>query len=125
MSVIAQIVVIEKIAISDEWLTETSCKADNESAHVLDQNFNGIQLEATQVTEEEGSWSKSSSMSTINLRDQPIIFDEKNYNYHSVKKGLKGSITLQLLTSIQFMALMYQVFIVSTVIGTLLVNHLS
>lgn len=103
-------------------LAKESSATSDETTHSHDQNFESMQIEVTHVIEEEGVWSKSSSMSTISLRDQPIIFNEKSYNTHRSKKGLKGSATFQLLTSVQFLSLMYQVMIVSTIIGALLVN---
>jgi hypothetical protein len=124
LTIILQTIIIEKLAISDEWLNESS-QTSEEEGQMHNQDFKSIQLDITRAVEEEGVWSKSSSMSTINLRDQPIIFDEKSYISHQGKKSLKDSTTFQLLVSFHFLSLMYQVMIASIIIGVLMVNYLT
>ncbi|KAI8366127.1 major facilitator superfamily domain-containing protein [Blakeslea trispora] len=124
MPCLLQIMVIEKTSTLEEWLQP-------------EQNTSSIQgeleLKALSYTrtmpETAGKWSKSSSMSTINL-NQPPVFEKEMKD--TMTLSFKESIFFCLLSSGQFMSLLYQIVAISIIVGTLksallleLENHLN
>ena len=112
-----QIFMIERSTIPESWLEPQLQLQETE----LDgHNFKDMQ----RVKDVEGGlWSKSSSMSTINLRDQPVIFEkESDSNYihgANANKKVKNYAIFRLMTSFHLFALLYQVAVLSAVIGAL------
>lgn len=114
--------VIERSTIPHSWLKSRN-QVDN---HLEDHNFKDMQKEMDVM--EEGLWSKSSSLSTINLRDQPIIFKkESDYNYNqdtSGRRKSKDSTFYRLITSLNLVSLIYQLVVLSAITSALEVRHL-
>ncbi|KAG2196555.1 hypothetical protein INT47_010394 [Mucor saturninus] len=112
-SLLMQLLMIEKSSLPVGWMKS---KSDNETEMGY-HDFKDMQ-QMTNATE-EGEWSKSSSMSTINLRDQPVIFEkDSESNYSRSQKDKKNPI-FHLLKSLHFFSLLYQITILSVVIGAL------
>ncbi|GAA5802520.1 hypothetical protein HPULCUR_007987 [Helicostylum pulchrum] len=116
---ILQLLVIERSTIPHTWL-----KSRNQvDTHLEDHDFKDMQKEMDVM--EEGLWSKSSSLSTINLRDQPIIFKkESDYNYNQDttcghRKSKDCSTFYRLITSLNLVSLIYQLVVLSAITSAL------
>jgi MFS family permease len=97
-----QLLMVEKSKITITW-------SDKQIDEVVDHNYNSLHL-----CVEDGQWSKSSSMTTINLRDQPIISEPEPKNIE---------ITLFfLLSQPRLLVSLYQNFIISIVYSTFKVS---
>lgn len=83
-------------------------------------HFKDMQRELN-IMEEGAMWSKSSSMSTINLRDQPIIFEKEKESSikSSAKVVLQNLLAVRLVRSAEFMACLYQLVAMTTILGAL------
>lgn len=108
-----QILIIERSSLPISWI---QTKTDDE-VKMGDHNFKDMQQVLD--TTEEGEWSKSSSMSTINLRDQPVIFEKESESIYSHCKKDKRNPVSRLISSFHFFSLLYQIIILSIVIGAL------
>lgn len=107
---VIQLLIVERSSLPATWL---QLKSDNEIKM-------GDDLKDSQkLTEEEGEWSKSSSMSTINLRDQPVIFEKESESNYNHCKNEKKIVIYRLITSFRLLSLLYQIIILSIVIGAL------
>lgn len=115
-----QLLIIERSTIPAEWFTSRNRDETNMDCH----EFKDMQREMD-VMEEGGVWSKSSSLSTVNLRDQPIIIykKENEFEFHhsnnSNRKKHKEQSFIRLFTSFNFFSLIYQIIIISSIIGAL------
>lgn len=121
ISFILQLIMIERSSIPESWLEPEL----NESVTEMEShNFKDMQ----KVLDVEGGlWSKSSSMSTINLRDQPVIFEkesESNYSHAAnINKKMKNYIICRLVTSVHLISMLYQIIILGAVLGAVEVNQ--
>jgi hypothetical protein len=98
LNIITQIFVSEKSTLKANWMDQR-----------LDEEICAGEFNSYQINETEGEWSKSSSMSTINLKDQPITDQRTEY-----------PITVfQLLINARVLASLYQLLIAATVTGAL------
>lgn len=108
-----QFLMIERSSLPIDWLQS---KSDDETK-MGNHNFKDMQ-KVTDVMD-EGEWSKSSSMSTINLRDQPVIFEKESESNYNHCKNDKNYTVYRLMTSFHLLSLLYQMIILSIVIGAL------
>jgi hypothetical protein len=115
-----QIFVIERFTIPSDWLETKGTKQVDYEAEIQEHNFKDMQRELD-IMEEGAMWSKSSSMSTINLRDQPIIFEkEKSTSTKSnTKIVFQNLLVVRLVRSAQFMSFVYQIVVITAIIGAL------
>jgi hypothetical protein len=98
LNIITQIFASEKLTLKTNWMDQR-----------LDEEICADEFNSYQINETEGEWSKSSSMSTINLKDQPITDQRTEY-----------PITVfQLLINARVLASLYQLLIAATVTGAL------
>ncbi|CAO3656931.1 unnamed protein product [Mucor hiemalis] len=115
ISFLLQLIMIERSSIPESWLEpELNVSVSELENH----NFKDMQ----KVLDVEGGlWSKSSSMSTINLRDQPVIFEkesESNYIHGAnINKKMKNYIIWRLITSLHLISTLYQIVILGSVFG--------
>lgn len=115
-----QIFVIERFTIPSDWLETKGTKQVDYETEIQEHNFKDMQRELD-IMEEGAMWSKSSSMSTINLRDQPIIFEkEKSTSTKSnAKIVFQNLLVVRLVRSAQFMSFVYQIVVITAIIGAL------
>jgi hypothetical protein len=119
-SLVMQLTVIERSILPTEWL-ETKSKSQQDETKMAGHDFKDMQQRVMDVMEEGGLWSKSSSMTTINLKDQPVIFEkesESNYK-HGASKRIKSFAIYRFFISFHLISLLYQLFILSMIIGAL------
>ncbi|CEP14268.1 hypothetical protein [Parasitella parasitica] len=120
LTLVMQICIVERCTIPSDWLeTKESCQADHRP-EMQENLFNEMQRELN-IMEEGAMWSKSSSLSTINLRDQPIIFEnEKDATMKSTtKEAFQNLLVVRLVGSAQFMSCLYQLVVLSAILGAL------
>lgn len=115
-----QLFVIERSTIPEIWLVSKSDMPDEPAMKDKEPK----QRETLDVME-GGSWSKSSSLSTINLRDQPIIFEKEKETETKPKDSIHDSILFRILTTIAILSLLYQLVVIATILETLKVNFSS
>ncbi|KAG2206334.1 hypothetical protein INT46_003570 [Mucor plumbeus] len=120
LTFIMQIFVIERFTIPSDWLETKGTKQVDYETEIQEHNFKDMQRELD-IMEEGAMWSKSSSMSTINLRDQPIIFEkEKSTSTKSnAKIVFQNLLVVRLVRSAQFMSFVYQIVVITAIIGAL------
>lgn len=112
-SLLMQFLMIERASLPVSWLQSYS---DSETK-MGDHHFKDMQQMPNAT--EEGEWSKSSSMTTINLRDQPVIFEKDSESNYNCSKKDKSYPVYRLLASTHFFSLLYQIIVLSIVIGAL------
>ena len=115
-----QIFVIERFTIPSDWLETKGTKQVDHETEIQEHNFKDMQRELD-IMEEGAMWSKSSSMSTINLRDQPIIFEkERDLSIKSnAKVVFQNLLVVRLVRSVQFISFLYQLVVITAIIGAL------
>lgn len=121
-----QLMLIETSTLPADWMDKSASIASNETQIQSSDFKNNNRNRNLDVMEEGGMWSKSSSMTTINLKDQPVIFEkesESNYK-HGKSSGIdiKTYTIYRLATSSHLISLLYQIIVMSAIIGTLEVN---
>lgn len=123
---IMQLFIIERSTIPEEWLESKSLTLQDETdmkGNSSNEFRNVHHHRETLDVMEGGSWSKSSSLSTINLRDQPIIFEKENAEItNKPKDSIHNSVMFRILTSIPILSLLYQVVIIAIILETLKVG---
>lgn len=115
-----QLVVVERCTIPSDWIeTKEAVQTDRET-EMQEHHFKDMQRELN-IMEEGAMWSKSSSMSTINLRDQPIIFEKEKESSikSSAKIALQNLLVVRLMRSAEFMACVYQLVAITAILGAL------
>ncbi|KAI8639248.1 major facilitator superfamily domain-containing protein [Parasitella parasitica] len=117
LTLVMQICVIERCTIPSDWLeTKEPYRADHHP-EMQEDHFKEMQREL----EEGAMWSKSSSLSTINLRDQPIVFEnEKDTNIRSTaKEAFQNLLVVRLVGSAQFLSCLYRLVVLAAIVGAL------
>ncbi|KAL9537625.1 hypothetical protein MBANPS3_011609 [Mucor bainieri] len=120
-TLLMQLVVIERCTIPSDWIESKQDIAHMEhETEMQEHHFKDMQRELN-IMEEGAMWSKSSSMSTINLRDQPIIFEKEKESSikSSAKVVLQNLLVVRLVRSAEFMACLYQLVAITAILGAL------
>ncbi|KAL7308366.1 hypothetical protein PS15m_011581 [Mucor circinelloides] len=116
-----QLVVIERCTIPKDWIESKETTQVDHETEMQEHHFKDIQRELNVMEEGAAMWSKSSSMSTINLRDQPIIFEKQKESSikSSAKEVLQNLVVIRLVRSAEFMSCLYQLVAITAILGAL------